>query len=303
MVRASLRRVRTAFVSALGLTILLGTPLFAQADQGKWWKPKEGDRASQRQDRGWQQRDRGRGDRGSWRGSRGRGDQGGAQQGDRARDRGSWRGRENRGPSGPADRDRVVRERTYRGGVWRDRQTRDRVTVRDRRVGGTYGGGGVTYRDRRVSGGVTWGGRSTWRGVPIRRDVLTIRDRRYGGGYFRARRTYCAPRYWGRFVYVRPVRYFIAADAFIGGIGIRARIVRPHYLYGCNFCEDQFDSYDAYSFHVAHCDHRPVGLEISCSDWDDSGYDSSWDGPYRADDEYYDDQDQGYDEDDTYYDQ
>src|SRR5215475_5810625 len=76
--------LRKALVSALGAAILLGTPLIAQADQGKWWKPNEGREAErqERQDRGWH-RGRDRGDRG---------DRGGAwrQQADRG-DRGSWR--------------------------------------------------------------------------------------------------------------------------------------------------------------------------------------------------------------------
>jgi len=121
----------------------------------------------------------------------------------------------------------------------------------------------------------------------VRRDALVIRDQRYGG-YFRARRVFCTPRYYGRFVYVRPVRYFIGADACIGPVGIHARIVRPHYLYGCNFCDARFDSYGAYYRHVEHCDHRPGGFEISVSNWDD-GYDPQWDGPYQTDDQYYDD--------------
>ena len=264
MVQTWLRRTRLAFVGALGVTIFLGAPLLARADQGKWWNPKEGDRKVESRDRGG--RDRGWGDRHD-------GDQG---------DRGAWRGRSGGDP----------------GGAWRGRVTvRDRGAWRDR---GNGGQGRITYRDRRYSGRATWGGYSNWRGAPVRRDVLVIRDHRYGGGYFRARRIYCAPRYWGRFVYVRPVRYFIAADACIGGLNIRARIVRPHYLYGCNFCDERFDSYDDYCYHVEHCSHRPGGLQISVSNWDD-GYDSYWDGPYRADDNCDYDQNGDY-SDDYYYD-
>ena len=146
-----------------------------------------------------------------------------------------------------------------------------------------------------------------WRGYPVRRDVLTIRDNRYGGS-FRARRIYCAPRYYGRFVYVRPVRFFVAANFRIGGVHIGARIVRPHYLYGCNFCDERFDSYDAYAYHVHHCPYAPHGLSISVSNWDDD-FDSYWDGPYQADDSYYDDDgynnddyNNDYNNDDSYYD-
>ena len=85
-------------VSALGLTLLLCTPLLAQADQGKWWKPKEGDRRVERRDRGWQgARDQGdRGNHRAW--SRDGGNAGG------------WSGR----------RDGA------NGGTWRDRTGGDR---------------------------------------------------------------------------------------------------------------------------------------------------------------------------------
>jgi hypothetical protein len=227
MARAYLQRMRSVIVGALGATILLGTPLLAQADQGKWWKPKEGDRTIERRDQG------------------------------------------REGPRDQAGR-----------GAWGDRGRSGRVI----------------YRGPRYSGRASWGDRATWRGFPVRRDVLIIRDRRYGG-FFRARRIYAAPRYYGRFVYVRPVRFFIGADALIGGIGIHARIVRPHYLYGCNFCDARFDSYDDYAAHVAHCDHRPGGFGISASNWDD-GSGASWDGPYSTDEGTYQDDyhyDQGYD--------
>jgi hypothetical protein len=269
--------MRGALVSALGITILLGTPLLAQADQGKWWKPKEGDRRVETRDRGNQggrpQADRGnQGGRGGWSGRR---DASGG---------GAWRG----GPAGGTD----IR---FRGQV---------------QGGSGWSGGNIAYRDRNIGGRASWGGVSTWRGAPVRRDIMRIQDRRYGGGFFRARRIYSAPRYYGRFVYVRPVRYYIGADALIGGFGIHARIVRPHYIYACNFCDEQFDSYDAYAAHVEHCHYRPSGFGISVSNWDDD-YGATWDGPYPADDTYdnyhgngaYDDQgyDQGYDQNDPGY--
>ncbi len=228
-------RVRTGFVGALGVTILLlGTPLLAQAEQGKWWKSAEGDRKSDRT-------------------------------------------------------------------VVRDQRGSDRMVRRGRRPDGGSRGN-ITYRDRRYSGRASWGRHSTWRGLPVRRDVLVIRDHR-NGRYFRARRLYCAPRYYGRFVYVRPVRYFIAANAVIGGVSIRARIGRPHYLYGCNFCDDRFDTYDAYAMHVGHCHYRPSGLQVSVSNWDD-GYDHDWHGPYQAgDDGYHDQNHDGGQADDGYYDE
>jgi hypothetical protein len=246
--------MRSVILSALGIAVLLGTPLLAQADQGKWWKPKEGDRRAEQRNRGGQ-------------GPQDPGGRGG-------RDGRSWGGggpRDNRGQGGPAWGGGGPRDN--RGPAWGGGRG-----VRDRGWNG-----GVTYRDRGTSGRVLRGGRGMWRGVPIRRDVIRIRDRRYGGGFFRARRIYSAPRFYGRFVYVRPVRFFIGADALIGGVGIHARIVRPHYIYGCNFCDEQFDSYDAYAAHVEQCPYRPDGYGISVSNWDD-GSDPNWNGPYSTDD-------------------
>jgi hypothetical protein len=220
MAKAYLRRMRRVIVSALGITVLLGTPLLAQADQGKWWKPKEGDRRVESRDRNGQ---------------------------------------------GP-------------------------------RQGGPAWSGRAGYRDHRYDVRGSWGGRAMWRGMPVRRDFFMIRDHRYGGGFFRARRIYAAPRFYGRFVYVRPVRYFIGADALIGGVGIHARIVRPHYIYGCNFCDARFDNYDDYAAHVEHCAYRPSRCDISVSNWDD-GSDSNWDGPYSTDDGGYQNNDrQGQDD-------
>ncbi len=235
MNRTYLPRIHSAVAGALGFTILLGTPLLAQADQGKWWTPKQGDQRIERRERGWQ-------------GARDQGD----------------------------------RRQSDRGGAWRGRPEGDR--------GWSDGGsrGSITYRDGRYRAGASWGGNSSWRGYPVRRDFLTIRDSHYGG-YFRAQRVYCAPRHYGRVVYVRPIRYYIAAHARIGGFGIHARIVRPHYLYGCNFCDERFDDYGAYLNHVEHCDHRPGGVQISVSNWGDD-YDSQWGGPYQTGDDY----DQGY---------
>lgn len=188
---AWLRKIRMMIVGALGATILLGTPLLAQADQDKWWTPKEGGHRAQ-----------------------GRGAQGHAPE--RAWD--------------------------YR----------------------SYGG--------------------PWRGARIHRDVIVIRDG-YRGSYFRARRTFIQPRFHRQVVFVRPVRYFIAADACIGGIGIHARL-RPHYLYGCNFCDARFDAYGAYAAHVGHCGAAPDGYRVSAYNWDD-GYAADWRG--RGDEEDWDD--------------
>lgn len=107
---------------------------------------------------------------------------------------------------------------------------------------------------------------SAWRGARVHRDVIVIRDGRRGH-HFRARRLFIRPRFHRHVVFVRPIRYFIAADACIGGVGIHARI-RPHYLYGCNFCDARFDSYRAYRSHVLMCDDGPHGYTVAASDWD-----------------------------------
>lgn len=164
-----LQKTRMILVGALGATILLGSPLLAQADQGKWWTPKQG-----------------------------------------------------------------------------GRDTRTRVSER-------------TWSHRGSSDG--------WRGARIHRDVIVIRDG-HRGNYLRARRFLVHPRFHRHVVFVRPVRYFIAADAYIGGIGIHARL-RPHYLYGCNFCDERFHSYRSYRSHVLGCDARPYGYRVAAEDWDE----------------------------------
>ena len=293
-----LNRARLAIAGAIGVTMLMGAPLLAQADQGKWWTPKEGNRKSERSDRGWREN---------------RGNQGGQDRGNRG-DQGAWRGGQNGGERQRTWSGRGDRSNSGGGTTWRDRGATNRVQVRERtQVGDRWrsgSSGDIRFRDRRYSARGSWGGTSVWRGYPVRRDVLTIRDNRYGG-YFRARRIYCAPRYYGRLVYVRPVRLFVAANFRIGGVHIGARIVRPHYLYGCNFCDERFDSYDAYAYHVHHCPYAPSGLSISVSNWDND-FDSYWDGPYRADDSYqyddgydngyYNDSNSDYNNDDSYYD-
>ena len=160
--------VRRAFNVTVGTAMLLGIPLLAQADQGKWWTPKEGGRKGESQ----------------------------------------------------------VREES---------------------------------RDGR-------GHAMVWRGARVHRDVIVIREGRRGGS-MRARRCFIRPRFHRHVVYVRPVRYFISADAHIGGIGIHARF-RPHYLYGCNFCDSRFESYGAYRSHVVRCDARPDVRGVIADDWE-----------------------------------
>src|SRR5258705_2389238 len=91
-----LHRIRAALVSALGITVLLGTPILAQADQGKWWTPKQGGPRVEQRERGSQRG--GNGQRGGRGGNWQRGDRGGnLQPGDHGGtwqpgNGGSWRG-------------------------------------------------------------------------------------------------------------------------------------------------------------------------------------------------------------------
>jgi len=47
-----LRNHRILFAGLLGAAVLAGTPLFAQADQGKWWTPKQGGSNQETRNRG-----------------------------------------------------------------------------------------------------------------------------------------------------------------------------------------------------------------------------------------------------------
>ena len=96
-------------------------------------------------------------------------------------------------------------------------------------------------------------------------------------------RYYCAPRYVydTHVVYVQPVRFFVAADFMIGGVGISARYVDPGPVYGCNFCDARFGTYHAYETHVEHaCGHIPHGYRVYADDWHDEvwdqGHDEVW---------------------------
>lgn len=113
--------------------------------------------------------------------------------------------------------------------------------------------------------------------VRHRRGGVVIRDRVYlregrRGPWFHAPRWHSRPRFHGRFIYVRPVRYFLTADACVGGFGISARF-EDHELYGCNFCDARFGRYSSYSRHVAHCEAAPDGYSVSARAWDDPYWD------------------------------
>ena len=170
-----------AIATLVGASLLIGAPSSAQADQGKWWQPKQGRRAETRH----------RVERGGY-----------------------------------------VRYAPHRGF---DRQ----------------------YRQ--------------WRGQRIYRDVITIRGG-YRGPRYRAWRSYCEPEfiYRRRIVRLRPVRYYVAANVIIGGVHISGRYHdHDDYYYGCNFCDDRFESYGTYRSHVYSCEHRPHGYTIQTNDWND----------------------------------
>ena len=69
--KIKLRNHRILFAGLLGAAVLAGSPLFAQADQGKWWDPKQGGQETRNRDG----RD-GRGARDGRDGWDGRGDRG-----------------------------------------------------------------------------------------------------------------------------------------------------------------------------------------------------------------------------------
>jgi hypothetical protein len=142
----------------------------------------------------------------------------------------------------------------------------------------------------------------------FQRDYVVIRNG-YRAPSYRARRVYARPYYIERqqLCVIRPVRYFVAASAVIGGVQLRARFHdNDRYYYGCNFCDARFGGYDAYRAHVLHCDNRPSGYRFEVSDWDadwnneacdvdgcevHGGHHANWDDDHgdRYDDGYQDD--------------
>ncbi len=158
------------------------------------------------------------------------------------------------------------------------------------REGGRRDGRGSYERlDRGFGPGWRLGQHRVWRAHPryghVYRDFIVVRDG-YRGPYFRARRFYVRPYVYHHVVVVRPVRYFIAANACIGSVSISARFhPRDHYEYGCNFCDERFDSYEGHAAHAAVCPDRPDGFRVETRAWDD-GAGGSWDdGDWRSEDE------------------
>ena len=123
--------------------------------------------------------------------------------------------------------------------------------------------------------GLRRGEQRVWRSSPrygrVYRDYVIVRGAYYDGPYrYRARRYWVRPWYSGHTIYVRPVRYFIAADAIIGGVRISAHF-QPHdyWLYGCNFCDARFGDYDHWAAHVHSCPYGPDGYQVRAQYWND----------------------------------
>lgn len=124
-----------------------------------------------------------------------------------------------------------------------------------------------------------------WQGRRMYRDRVWVHS---GFGY-RGRpaygwRYYSRPYYYypRRIVYVHPVRFFISLGGVIGGAHVHGSYSNadPRDLYGCNFCDEEFSSYDAWAAHVAHCPYAPRGYRVSPSDWDQG----QWNDPGYQDD-------------------
>ena len=136
----------------------------------------------------------------------------------------------------------------------------------------------TSYRAPRWSGGRYYTGaryHTAYQGYPVYREYVSYR---YAPAYAPVYgwRYYCAPRYHypTHVIYVQPVRFFVAADFVIGGVGISARYADPGPVYGCNFCDARFGDYYAYEHHVeGYCGHAPHGYRIHAEDWGDEVWD------------------------------
>lgn len=267
----------------LGAALLMGSPLTSEADPGgKWWA---GGGKGKGQGRGRGQVERRQESRG------------GPQQSDRRQ----W----SRG--GPQQSDR----RQWSGGdVRADRQVvyRDRAPVRS--YSRDYSGSVTRYRGapsyRNTYRAPVWGGSRQFTGrrfyrsygsVPVYRDYVGVRVHShyqpvYGWRY------YCPPAYYypTHVVYVRPVRFFVAADFAIGGLGISATYANPGPVYGCNFCDARFGDYGDYEHHVEHCSHAPRGYSVIAEEWDQN-YSDEWRDD-QVGDRRYEEYQQDYDDED-----
>ena len=271
----------------LGAAFLMGSPLTSSADPGgKWWAGggkghgREKNRSERRQDGGqWSGRQQDGGQQGS-----GRQQRGGQQ----------WSGQRQQQWSGQrqwSGQDAPVRSysRGYSGPVTRYRGTP------------SYSG----TRSYRTYSAPVWGGSRQFTGsrfyrsygsVPVYRDYVSVPFHShyqpvYGWRY------YCPPAYYypTHVVYVRPVRFFVAANFTIGGLGVSAAYADPGPVYGCNFCDARFSDYDDYEYHVEHCSHAPQGYRVICEQWDQNQVDQWRDD--QAGDRRYEDYNRDYDDD------
>ena len=264
-------RYAAVFAGLLGAAMLMGSPLKSDADPGKWWGGGKG----QGNGRGRAQVERRQESRGGGQRQWSRQD-GGQRQWSRQDVRVERRvvsdSRQpvrsyTRGYSGPAVTryrgDAPVYRTSYRAPVW---------------------GGSRQFTGSRYY--------RSYGSIPVYRDYVGVRVHSgyrpvYGWRY------YCAPTYYypTHVVYVRPVRFFVAADFAIGGVGISASYADPGPVYGCNFCDARFGDYAAYERHVEHCPYAPQGYRVMAEEWD-RDYSSDW-----QDDRTYDDPgDQRYEE-------
>jgi hypothetical protein len=248
----------------LGAACLMGSPLTSSADPGgKWWAG--GGKGHGREKNRAERRQESRGGQHQW----SRGQQRGGRQ---------WSGqRQQQWSSGPVTR--------YRG---------------------TPGYSGT--RTYHAYSAPVWGGSRQFTGrrfyrsygtVPVYRDYVSIRYQNYPTYGWRY---YCPPAYYypTHVVYVRPVRFFVAANFAIGGLGISAAYADPGPVYGCNFCDARFSDWDDYEYHVGHCAHAPHGYRIIAEQWDQNQVDE-WRDDQVGDRRYEDynrdyEDDQGYDE-------
>jgi hypothetical protein len=137
----------------------------------------------------------------------------------------------------------------------------------------------------------------SWQGRRMYRDRVWVRSDWgnrgrpvYGWRYY-SRPSYYYPRH---IVYVHPVRFFISLGGVIGGAHVHGSYSNQGDIYGCNFCDEEFSSYDAWEAHVANCPYAPRGYRVCPSDWDqgqwnDQGYqdDHAWQqDQYQNQDQY-----------------
>ncbi len=124
-----------------------------------------------------------------------------------------------------------------------------------------------------------------WRpygGNRVYRDVVTVGPGHYAPVYFApgtpVYRYYAYPTYYyqTRTVYVRPVRFMIAASGVVGGVSFSAGYSNPGYYYGCNFCSAQFGNYGSYCTHVTACPAGPHGYRVVAQNWNGSWQGGEW---------------------------